>query len=571
MAFNVGDAAIDLTLEGAAAFNSQCEQAKAQLAGLQGGLAASDTKAKGLLVTLREFQSGTGLSMLIRGGIYGILAAGAIDAFTAMHKAAREGASSVEVLSKGIYGLVTSLPLVGRLTTAFKKLADEISGVAEEVERSAYAIKIYAEVQKISEELKYSLETIGKTPFEIGRIDAAKKYREELQKISDIREKFREKPEPRHAVPGPLTPWEQSKFILATGTTPELMLRDALIAKEKTLADIKKKEDEDAKKRADEISKKAEDARKKEEERVKKVEAYITTALPAKQKAIAEEVAKAKEELATAANDQELWDIMYSRDKKIAAIEEEFAKRTKKIKEEAKMRAEQISDGFSLYTASEKNQAIISENIKYREIQRNLKARYDADVEFNKSHLNSAVIANILEENLAKDLASTKVAHLKYLANIEAEQQKKDAEEAERLAKKQFDLNMRVIELTKGAKTAQFERDKADALELLKLNKITQKEAAEHLGHLKAELDKDIKERGLFGEKETRAAFSMSIVGIESAWSQLATLLGGGKEAATELTQREIATATKEMAADIREITRKTPSKKPTEGGVFTD
>jgi hypothetical protein len=582
MAFNVGDAAIDLTLEGAVGFNSQCDSAVSRLNGLQGGLAATDTKAKNFLVTLREFSSGAGLSMLIRGGIYGILAAGAVEAFADMTREAKKGADVVDILSTGFFRLAESLPVIGRIAKGFRDLGDAITGAKEAKEILDKALAYKKETGEMEKDTKYR----------IALLEAENKEKEAAITIENNYQKsikeLREKEEKSHPAPGrygyespavklqaeldalerlteyqkhiyhivtpEVTPGPSPNYLKAVSEKRELLLLELRnekafgdevkrLAAERDLA-LKKSHDkfvDEANKKAEEAAKKEEEADKKVYEASKKMEDYLTAGAGEKQKKIAEETAKYAETCNAATTTDQINQVNEIHRLNLANIEKEFRLKEGKIREEAKRKVEQINQELEQYANVGKNQDLINEDIRYREINRNIRAQSEQ---------------NVWSRTIEAELTEAKIAHDKRRADIIAKQQEEEATETKRLAKEQEDLNLRVIEITKGAKEAEFAREEYKVKDLLNQKLITQKEAAEDLAK---------KHKEIFDKKEFR---SMFIVPIESAWSQLATRFAGGKEAATELTQREIADSIKIVARIVQENQNKNPNKTPTTVGL---
>jgi hypothetical protein len=210
MSFSVVDASIDLTLEGSGVFNQQCSAAISQLNNLRGGMAASDTGAKGFLKTLRDFQSNSGLGLLLKGGIYGVLATGAVNALTDITRAAKEGASGVDILSKGIYGFVTSLPLVGRLATAFRGLADEITGAREAKEALDKAMVFKKATGDMEEDIRRRMGTAvapNKEAEERNKIN--NQYKDDIDKLNVEQKKYESTMERRLKLQGEIQKLEK--------------------------------------------------------------------------------------------------------------------------------------------------------------------------------------------------------------------------------------------------------------------------------------------------------------------------------------------------------------------------
>ncbi|MFH1370346.1 MAG: hypothetical protein ABII09_03555 [Planctomycetota bacterium] len=139
--------------------------------------------------SLQNFQRSSGLGMLLRGGIYGVGLTGMVDSLTAMYKAAGEGASEIEVLSRGISGFVGAIPIVGRLASKFKELSDEISG-ATQFTKALQGIQEYKSIEAdIIKAAERSLVKSNATPEEAARQDIINQYKDTADKLSKAYDK----------------------------------------------------------------------------------------------------------------------------------------------------------------------------------------------------------------------------------------------------------------------------------------------------------------------------------------------------------------------------------------------
>jgi hypothetical protein len=130
-------------------------------------------------------------NLLMRGGIYGALAKGAFEGFAEMIKSARAGEDAVTGLGKGIYGMITALPVVGRVAEAFKKLTDEITGARESREALARAGVFKKATGEMSEDIRRrqaDFDTINKEGLDRNKIQ--NQYIDDITRLNKAQKEY---------------------------------------------------------------------------------------------------------------------------------------------------------------------------------------------------------------------------------------------------------------------------------------------------------------------------------------------------------------------------------------------
>jgi hypothetical protein len=198
----------------------------------------------------------------------------------------------------------------------------------------------------------------------------------------------------------------------------------------------------------------------------------------------------------------------------------------KKEDEAAAKKKQQSDDERARYLlGAEEEREILDETIRYR----NMRERESE------------------EERAANYIADTET-YLAHVEEIQDRYRRQQNKEDERAAKERADTELKIEEALYGEKGARLQRAIAEASEWLKEGLISDLQSEALIAKAYFEYFKGPAER-------TAGGGGIRFIGNESAWESIAAGLSGGRQTATEETQKQIAENTKVIADKVKETT----------------
>jgi hypothetical protein len=162
--------------------NAQFEEGMKRSSHSLYGLTADIQKSSKAMASM-----GANASMLMRGGIYGALAKGVFGGFTEMIKSAKQGEDAVTGLGRGLYGLVTGIPVVGRIAVSFKELTDMITGAKEAQDAFIAGQKYIGEIKGFERDIKRRKEDVeASDKWDKEVLKAKRTYEDESARLKKI-------------------------------------------------------------------------------------------------------------------------------------------------------------------------------------------------------------------------------------------------------------------------------------------------------------------------------------------------------------------------------------------------
>jgi hypothetical protein len=131
--------------------------------------------------SVKSFQSDISNSIgsirtVLRLGIIGRYTEGAVQGFTEMHKAIREG-------NDALSAFIQQIPYLGGIEKAFEGLFAEITGFTEVMEAQSKGTKAIDEYYRLFDQIRNNIEMINAAPGMEKQVRAAQEYKKKLKEI----------------------------------------------------------------------------------------------------------------------------------------------------------------------------------------------------------------------------------------------------------------------------------------------------------------------------------------------------------------------------------------------------